>query len=210
MMRLAVMGSGKGSNFQSILDAVRAGRLDAELVCVIADHEEAFILDRAREADIPAYTVDPSPFRTKLEGDAERRVLEMLARHHVDVLALAGFMRMVKSGLLSAYARRIVNVHPSLLPAFPGLEVWRQALEYGVKVSGCTVHFVDEGMDTGPIIAQRAVPVFDDDTAATLHARIQEQEHALYPKALQWLAEGRLRVEGRRVLGVPEGAAQGA
>ena len=206
MMRLAVMGSGKGSNFQSILDAVRAGRLDVEIVCVIADHEEAFILDRAREADIPAYYVDPSPFRTKLEGAAEQQVLEILARHHADVLALAGFMRMVKGGLLSAYTRRIVNVHPSLLPAFPGLEVWRQALEYGVKVSGCTVHFVDEGMDTGPIIAQRAVPLYDDDTPSTLHARIQEQEHALYPRALQWLAEGRLRVEGRRVLGAPEGA----
>ena len=205
-MRLAVMGSGKGSNFQSMLDAVREGRLNAEIVCVISDHEDAFILERARQADIPACTVDPAPFKTKLEGEAERRVVDVLARHEADVLALAGFMRMVKGGLLAAFPRRIVNIHPSLLPAFPGLEVWRQALEYGVKMSGCTVHFVDHGMDTGPIIAQRAVPVFDDDTAATLHARIQEQEHVLYPEVLQWIAEGRLRVEGRRVLGAPEDA----
>lgn len=203
MVRIAVIGSGRGSNFQSILEAVRDGRLSADISCVLSDHADAFILERARRAGIPAIYVDPAPFRTKLDGAAEERVVDILREHGVEVVVLAGFMRMVKQKLLSAFPRRIVNIHPSLLPAFPGLEVWRQALEYGAKISGCTVHFVDEGMDTGPIIAQRAVPVFDEDTAETLHARIQEQEHKLYPAVLQWIAEQRLRVEGRRVLGAP-------
>ena len=119
--------------------------------------------------------------------------------HGADTVALAGFMRIIKGGLLAAFPNRIINIHPSLLPAFPGLESWKQALDYGAKYSGCTVHFVDGGMDTGPIILQRAVPILDDDTPATLHARIQEQEHAAYPQALQLLAEGRLQVQGRRV-----------
>jgi phosphoribosylglycinamide formyltransferase-1 len=200
MLNLAVMGSGSGTNFQSLLDAVREGRLAARLVCVISDNSTAFILERARRAGLPAYAVDCSPFRTKLEGVGEARVLELLRAHGADCVALAGFMRLVKAGLLRAYAGRIVNIHPSLLPAFPGLRAWQQALDYGVKITGCTVHFVDEGADTGPIIAQRAVPVRDDDTPDTLHARIQEQEHVIYPLALQWMAEGRLRLVGRRVL----------
>ncbi len=202
-MNLAVIGSGRGSNFQSLLDAVRAGRLDARIVCVLSDNADAYILDRARAAGVPAFAVDCAPFRTKLEGAGEHRVLELLRAHGADTIALAGFMRIVKPGLLRAYPGRIVNIHPSLLPAFPGLLAWKQALDYGAKVAGCTVHFVDEGMDTGPIIIQRAVPVLDDDTPETLHARIQVEEHIAYPLALQWLADGRLRIEGRRVLGAP-------
>ncbi|MDZ4199290.1 MAG: phosphoribosylglycinamide formyltransferase [Kiritimatiellia bacterium] len=199
MLDLAVIGSGKGSNFQSILDAVQAGRLSARIRCVLSDHPDAFILERARRAGIPAEFIDSSPYKTKLEGEGEERMLGALRRHGADFIALAGFMRIIKPGLLSAYGGRIVNLHPSLLPAFPGLHAWEQALAYGVKTCGCTVHFVDEGTDTGPIVAQRAVPVLDDDTSETLHARIQEQEHIVYPIALQWIAEGRVIRDGRRV-----------
>lgn len=199
MLSLAVLGSGKGSNFQSIFEAIEEGRLAARIVCVISDVPEAFILNRARRAGLPAEFVDCGPWRTKVEGEAEQRLLERLRAHGADTIALAGFMRMLKRGLISAYPGRIVNIHPSLLPAFPGLRAWQQALEYGVRVTGCTVHFVDEGMDTGPIILQRTVPVLDDDTPDTLHARIQEQEHIAYPEALDLLAHGRLRIEGRRV-----------
>jgi phosphoribosylglycinamide formyltransferase-1 len=204
ILRLGVLGSGRGSNMQAIQDAIEAGRLPARIVCVISDVADAFILERARRAHIPAFFINPAPFRTKLDGEAEQRVLTCLYEHGVEAVLLAGFMRMVKSGLLRAYPHRVLNIHPALLPAFPGLEAWRQALDYGVKVTGCTVHFVDEGMDTGPIIAQRAVPVLDHDTPETLHARIQEAEHELYPEAVRWLAQGRLVVEGRRVRLLPE------
>jgi len=203
-MKLAVLGSGKGSNLQSILDAVRDGRLTAELVCVLSDHADAYILERARAAGVPAEFVDCAPFKTKLEGPGEQRMIERLRHYGADFVALAGFMRIVKPGLLRAFPDRIVNIHPSLLPAFPGLHAWQQALFYGVRHTGCTVHYVDAGTDTGPIIAQRVVPIFDDDTPETLHARIQEQEHQAYPRALQAIAEGRLRRSGRRVLGLRE------
>jgi phosphoribosylglycinamide formyltransferase-1 len=203
MLNIGVLGSGKGSNLQSILDAIAAGKLDARVVCVISDVPGAMILARARKAGIACEHVDPAPFRTKLDGEAEQKVIQALRRRGADVVALAGFMRMVKGGLIGAFPGRIVNIHPSLLPAFPGLEAWRQAVEYGVKVSGCTVHFVDAGMDTGPIILQKVVPVLDGDTPETLHARIQEQEHVAYPEALQLIAQGRVRVTGRRVAGGP-------
>lgn len=204
MLKLAILGSGKGSNAQSIIDAVRNGQLDARMVCVLSDVPDAFILERARRSGIPAEYVDCAPFKTKLDGEGERRAIEILQRHGTDFVALAGFMRMVKPGLLRAFAGRIVNIHPALLPAFPGLASWKQALDYGAKVTGCTVHFVDEGMDTGPIILQRTVPVLDDDTPESLHARIQEQEHIAYPEALQWIADGRVSVEGRRVRVAPK------
>jgi phosphoribosylglycinamide formyltransferase-1 len=202
MLALAVLGSGAGTNGQAIFDAVAAGRLSARVVCVLSDQPEAGLLERARRRGIPAEHVDCGPFKSKLDGDGERRVLERLRHYGADFIALAGFMRMVKAGLLAAFPGRIVNIHPALLPAFPGLQSWKQALDYGVRVAGCTVHFVDAGMDSGPIITQRVVPVYDDDTPATLHARIQEQERIAYPEALQWIAEGRVRVEGRRVRGV--------
>ena len=200
MLNIAILGSGQGSNMQAILDAIAARKLEARIVCVIADVADAFILERAQQNGLPAFFVDGAPFKTKLDGAAEQRVLDLLRQLHADVVALAGFMRIVKGGLLRAYAGRIVNIHPALLPAFPGLRAWEQALNYGAKVAGCTVHFVDAGTDTGPIILQRAVPVLDDDTPALLHARIQEQEHEAYPLALQWIAAGRVRIAGRRVL----------
>ena len=200
MLSIAILGSGKGSNAQSIIDAIKAGKLDARIVCVISDVPDAFILERARQNNIPAYYVDCAPFKTKLDGEAEQKVIEILKKHGADVLALAGFMRMVKSGLLRAFPGKIINIHPALLPKFPGLHSWKQALDSGAKVTGCTVHFVDEGMDTGPIILQRSVPVLENDTPESLHARIQEQEHVAYPQALQWIAEGRVRVADRRVI----------
>lgn len=207
MLSLAVIGSGNGSNFQSILDAIRDGRLDARVVCVLSDVPDAFILERARTAGIPAIAVDCAPFKTKLDGEAEARVIGLLHDHGADSIALAGFMRIVKPGLIGAYRNRMLNIHPSLLPAFPGLHAWKQALVYGMRITGCTVHFVDEGTDTGPIILQRAVEVREDDTPESLHARIQVEEHTAYPEALELLAAARLRVDGRIVRIQTSGAA---
>ena len=198
-LRLAVLGSGSGTNFQAILDAIETGRLEAEIACVLSDVEDAFILERARSHGVDARYISAAPFRTKLGGDAEQQYVAVMRERETDVVVLAGFMRMIKGGLLDAYPRRIINIHPALLPAFPGLASWKQALDYGVKVTGCTVHFVDAGMDTGPIIIQKTVPVLADDTPESVHARIQEQEHIAYPEALQLLAAGRLTVEGRIV-----------
>jgi phosphoribosylglycinamide formyltransferase 1 len=200
MTTLGVLGSGRGTNLQAILDAIADGRLAARVGCVISDVEGAYILERARARGIPAYHVDGAPYRTKLEGPAEERVIALLDRHRVEWVVLAGFMRILKAGLLAARAGRIVNIHPSLLPAFPGLEAWRQALVYGVKVTGCTVHLVDGGMDTGPILLQRSVPVLDQDTPESLHARIQEQEHLAYPEALRLALGGAFHIDGRRVV----------
>lgn len=200
MINLGVLGSGNGSNLQSILDAIAARVLPARVVCVISDVADAFILERARTAGVPAVAVDCAPFKTKLDGAAQDRVIQLLREHRADTVALAGFMRIVKPGLLRAFPHRVLNIHPSLLPAFPGLKAWEQAVLYGVRFSGCTVHFVDEGMDTGPIILQRTVPVLDRDTPESLHARIQAQERIAYPEALRLLATDRLTVEGRRVL----------
>jgi phosphoribosylglycinamide formyltransferase-1 len=199
MLNIAVLGSGSGSNCQSLIDAIGAGALDAQIRLVVSDRPDAKILERARTFNIPAIYLDCAPFKTKLDGEAQRRVIELLRSHGVDTIVLAGFMRVVKPGLLDAFSGRVLNIHPALLPAFPGLRSWEQALEYGAKLAGCTVHFVDAGIDTGAIITQKAVPVLDNDTPETLHARIQEQEHIAYPEALQWLAEGRLTVEARRV-----------
>ncbi len=198
-LRIGVLGSGSGSNMQSVLDAIRDGALNAELALVLSDVPDAKILERARRHLVPCAWLDCAPFKTKLDGEAEQRCIALLNERGVDTVVLAGFMRIVKPGLLKAFPLRVINIHPALLPAFPGLHAWKQALDYGAKVAGCTVHFVDEGTDTGPIIVQRSVPVLDGDTPETLHARIQVQEHLAYPEALRLLSEGRLRVEGRRV-----------
>ena len=198
-LKLGVLGSGAGSNMQSIVDAIAAKELDAEIRLVMADFPDAKILDRARRHGIPAAYLDCSPWKTKLEGEAEDRCIAMLREAGCDTVVLAGFMRIVKPGLLRAFPMRVLNIHPALLPAFPGVHGWTQALEYGCKVAGVTVHFVDAGTDTGPIIVQKSVPVMEDDTPETLHARIQVQEHLAFPEALRLLAAGRLRVEGRRV-----------
>ena len=208
-LHLGILGSGAGSNMQSIVDAVAAGTLDAEIRLVLADVPDAKILDRARRHGIPCRYLDCAPWKTKLEGPAEERCIELLREAGVDTVVLAGFMRIVKRALLEAFPNRVLNIHPALLPAFPGVASWKQALDYGCKVAGVTVHFVDSGTDSGPIVVQRAVPVMEDDTPETLHARIQVQEHLAYPEALRILADGRCRVEGRRVFISPEAQGNG-
>lgn len=199
-LKIAVLGSGSGSNMQAILDAIKAGKLNCEITCVLSDVETAFILKRASDNGIPSKFVSAAPFKTKLEGDSEQEYIRIIQESGATAIALAGFMRIIKPGMLRAFPQRILNIHPSLLPAFPGVSSWKQALDYGAKVAGCTVHLVDSGTDTGPIIVQKTVPVFDDDTPETLHARIQEQEHLAYPEAIALLASGGLRVKGRTVL----------
>jgi phosphoribosylglycinamide formyltransferase-1 len=203
-LRVAILGSGKGSNGQSIIDAIASGTLNATVVCVLSDVENAGILDRARRHHIPAEFVSGAPYKTKLDGEGEQRYIAALKKYGAEVIVLAGFMRIIKRGILSSFPKGVLNIHPAILPAFPGLNSWKQALDYGVRVAGCTVHFVDEGTDTGPIIVQRTVPVFPDDTPESLHARIQAEEHVAYPEALRLLATGRLRITGRRVVFVKD------
>jgi len=198
-LHLGVLGSGAGSNMQSIVDAIAAGTLDAEIRIVLADVPDARILERAERHGIPCQYLDCAPWKTKLEGPAEERCIALLREAGVDTVVLAGFMRIVKPGLLAAFPNRVVNIHPAILPAFPGVHSWKQALDYGCKVAGVTVHFVDAGTDSGPIIVQKTVPVLEDDTPESLHARIQVQEHVAYPEALGIIASGRYRIEGRRV-----------
>ncbi|MEI8045529.1 MAG: phosphoribosylglycinamide formyltransferase [Verrucomicrobiota bacterium] len=200
VFRIGVLGSGKGSNFVAIAQACAAGRIPAQVALVLSDVADAGILDRAHAHDIPACYLPPGRFRTKLDEETERTYIEALRAAEVDLVVLAGFMRVLKDGFLVAFAGRIVNIHPSLLPSFPGLEAWKQAFDHGVKVAGCTVHFVDAGVDSGPIIGQQAVPVLDDDTPETLHQRIHAVEHELYPACVAALASGRVQVAGQRVI----------
>ncbi|QBG47164.1 phosphoribosylglycinamide formyltransferase [Verrucomicrobia bacterium S94] len=199
MLKLAIFGSGSGTNCQAIIDAVEAGTLNAEIRCVLADKEDAYILERARTHNIPAIYIDCAPFKTKLDGEAELFVLRTLKEHDVNFIALAGFMRIVKDGLLKAYEGRMINIHPSLLPSFPGLDGGKQAFEYGVKFTGCTVHFVDAGVDTGAIINQKIISIDDEDTLDTMMEKLHAQEHIAYPEALQWIAEGKIQRNGRRI-----------
>jgi phosphoribosylglycinamide formyltransferase 1 len=196
---IGVLGSGKGSNFVAIADACLAGQIPASVAIVLSDVAEAGILERARERKIPARFIPPGKFRTKLDEEAERSCIAALRDAAVDLVVLAGFMRVLKGEFLRAFEGRIVNIHPSLLPSFPGLEAWKQALDYGVKVTGCTVHFVDAGVDSGAIIGQQTVPVLDNDDAQTLHQRIHAAEHELYPKCVAAIAQGDILVQGRRV-----------
>jgi len=198
--RAGVLGSGKGSNFVAMAEACAAGAVPAEVALVLSDVAEAGILAHARERDIPARFLDPGKYRAKLDEVAERSYVEALRAAEVDLVVLAGFMRVLKDPFLWAFAGRIVNIHPSLLPSFPGLAAWEQALTHGVRVTGCTVHFVDAGVDSGPIIGQQTVPVLDDDTAETLHQRIHAAEHELYPKCVAAIARGDITVQGRRVV----------
>lgn len=187
-LRLGILGSGKGSNFRSILEAIRSGNLDAEAVIVVSDVEGAGILQLAEEAGVRSATVIDRRYRTKLSPENEAGLVAILQDARVDLVVLAGYMRMVKAPLLEAFPRRIINIHPSLLPKFPGLEAWKQALEAGETQTGCTVHYVDAGMDTGEIIAQAKVPILPGDTAESVHARIQAEEHKLYPSVISALA----------------------
>ena len=198
--RLGVLGSGKGSNFIAIADAVAAGKIPADIAIVLSDVESAGILAGARERNLLAQFIPPGKFRTKLDEDAERAFVGALQAAKVDLVVLAGFMRVLKGDFLRAFEGRIVNIHPSLLPSFPGLEAWKQALDHGVKVTGCTVHFVDAGVDAGPIIGQQTVPVLDNDTPESLHQRIHAAEHKLYPECVAAIARGDISVVGRRVI----------
>lgn len=183
-LRLAVLGSGSGSNCQSIFNAIDEGRLPAEVVIVLSDHADAYILERARQRGVRTELMDCGGYRNKFPLEVQERVAQLLRELHVDFVCLAGFMRLVKEPLLAAFPKRILNIHPALLPAFPGVEAWRQALEAGATQTGCTVHYVDAGMDSGEILMQAFVPVLPDDTPESLHERIQVQEHILYPAAI--------------------------
>jgi phosphoribosylglycinamide formyltransferase-1 len=198
--RIGVVGSGKGSNFVAIAEACAAGKIPAEIGIVLSDVESAGILEHARARKIPAKFIPPGKFRTKLDEESERAFVEALRAARVDLIVLAGFMRVLKGDFLRAFEGRIVNIHPSLLPSFPGLEAWKQALDHGVKFTGCTVHFVDAGVDSGAIIGQQTVPVLDDDTPESLHQRIHATEHELYPKCVAAIARGEIAVQGRRVI----------
>jgi phosphoribosylglycinamide formyltransferase 1 len=198
--RIGVLGSGKGSNFVALADAIAAGKIPAEIAIVLSDVESAGILAHARARKLPAQFIAPGQFRTKLDENAERAFVAALQAAQVDLVVLAGFMRVLKGDFLRAFAGRIVNIHPSLLPCFPGLQSWKQALDHGVKVAGCTVHFVDAGVDSGAIIGQTAVPVLDNDTPESLHQRIHAAEHELFPKCVAALARGEISMHGRRVI----------
>lgn len=197
MIRIAVLVSGGGSNLQAILDGCRTGKIAGQVVTVVSDKADAYGLVRADNAGIEALFLDPASFATRAAYN--QALANLLQERQVDLVCLAGYMRLVRKPFLDAFANRILNIHPSLLPAFPGLDAQRQALAYGVTVTGCTVHFVTAGMDEGPIIMQAAVPVLGDDTVETLRDRILEQEHRIYPEAISLFAAGRLRIEGRRV-----------
>ena len=201
-LRVAVLASGRGSNLQAIIDAIEAGQVQAQIVAVISNKKDAVALERARKHRLKDLFVDSKPFAGRPDSREayDRSLLDILQQHDIELVLLAGYMKIVTAVLVNAYVNRMMNIHPSLLPSFPGLDVQKKAIDWGCKLAGCTVHFVTEGVDEGPIIVQAAVPILDDDTPETLAARILVQEHNIYPRAVQLFAEGRLRVDGRRVL----------
>ena len=194
MKNLGVLISGRGSNLQALIDS----QLPAQIKVVISDKADAYGLERAKKYNIEAIYINPKDFKDK--NTYELEIVKVLKKHDVELVCLAGYMRIVGEVLLEHYEGKMVNIHPSLLPAFPGLHAQKQALEHGVKVSGATVHFVDSGCDTGPIIIQSSVPVLENDTEETLSARILEQEHKIYPQAVKLIAEGKIKIEGKRVI----------
>ena len=207
MKRLGILLSGRGSNFEAIADNVAAGRIPAEIAVVISNRPEARGLEVARQRGLPAVSIPSKGLDREVY---DRMVVDELRRRQVDLVCLAGFMRLLSAYFVREFPLRILNIHPSLLPSFPGLDAQHQALEHGVKVTGCTVHFVDEYLDAGPIICQTAVPVHDDDTVESLAARILKEEHRLYSQAINIVLGGNFRIEGRRVLvGQPSRAAAG-
>ena len=200
-LRIAVLASGRGSNLQAVIDAIEAGKVDASIVAVISNKKDAAALERARRHGLKDIFVDSKLFAGRPDSREayDRLLMDLLRQHNAELVLLAGYMKIVTGVLVKAYSNRMMNIHPSLLPSFPGLDVQTKAIEWGCKLAGCTVHFVTEGVDEGPIILQAAVPILDQDTPDTLAARILEQEHKLYPRAVQLFAEGRLHIEGRRV-----------
>ncbi|KPJ69049.1 phosphoribosylglycinamide formyltransferase [candidate division WOR-1 bacterium DG_54_3] len=197
MINIGVLISGRGSNLQAIMDASDKGEIPAKVAVVISNRSDAYGLERAKKHKIPTAVFEPKKFSDK--NTYELEIVKTFKEHKVDLVCLAGYMRIVGPVLLEHYSGKIINIHPALLPSFPGLHGQKQALEHGVKISGVTVHFVDEGCDTGPIILQTAVPVLEEDTEEILSARILEQEHKIYPQAIKLFAEGKLKIEGRRV-----------
>ena len=196
--RLGVLVSGRGTNLQSILDAIGKGEVPAEVGVIISNKETAPALERGRQHGVESIFLNPKDFASREAYD--RELVTLLNARDIDLVCLAGYMKILTAGFIRAFAGKIINIHPSLLPAFPGLDVQQKALDHGVKFAGCTVHFVEEEVDTGPIVLQAVVPVQDGDTTETLSARILEQEHKIYPRAIQLIAENRLRIQGRRVL----------
>lgn len=203
MLRIGVLASGSGTNLQAIIDHCMDGRLDAEIAVVITNNPGAGALDRASKAGVPTLCINHREFLQR--EDFDTAVVKALQDAGVELVVLAGFMRIITRIFIEAFPDRIINIHPALLPAFPGLHVQQQALDYGARFSGCTVHIVDGGVDTGPIIIQAVVPILADDDADTLAARILEQEHKIYPRAIQLIAENRVFVDGRKVKIVPSG-----
>ncbi|MBA4349040.1 MAG: phosphoribosylglycinamide formyltransferase [Thermodesulfovibrio sp.] len=197
MLNIGVLASGRGSNFQSIIDEIEAGRLNASIKLLVVDNPDAYAIERARKHSIEYLYLNPKGFSTK--DDFFIKIAEELKARNVELVILAGFMRIVRKPLIDSFRNRIMNIHPALLPSFPGLHGQKQTADYGVRISGCTVHFVDEGMDTGPVIIQAAVPVSPDDTEDMLAARILKIEHKIFPEAIRLYSEGRLKVEGRIV-----------
>jgi phosphoribosylglycinamide formyltransferase-1 len=198
LLRVGVLVSGSGSNLQAIIDRIEAGFLHAEISVTISNNPDAFALVRCKKHGIPSVVIRHQDFPTR--EDFDRRMLEILDAYEVELVVMAGFMRVLTPVFLDAYPMRIMNIHPALLPAFPGTHVQQKAIDYGVKFSGCTVHFADEGVDTGPIIIQAVVPVLPQDTSETLADRILKEEHRIYPQAIQFYAEGRICVSGRKVI----------
>lgn len=196
--RIAILGSGQGTNMEAIAQARSNGALDADIAIALSDVEDAPILQRAERWGIPSRFVSPGPYRAKLDERAESEIIAAIRDAGADYVVLAGFMRILKGEFIRAFPERIVNIHPSLLPAFPGLSAWKQALDYGVHVTGCTVHLVDRGVDTGTILAQATVEALPDDTERTLHDRIQEQERQLYPRTIAKWVRGEFVIRGRR------------
>ncbi len=196
-MRLGILISGRGSNFEAIANAIARRRLDAEIAVVVSNRASAGGLEIARERGIPLRVIESRGLERE---EYDRLVIQELRTHEVDLVCLAGFMRLLSASFVEAFPNRVLNIHPSLLPAFPGLDAQKQALDHGVKITGCTVHLVDEHLDSGPILVQTAVPVLDDDTVESLSARILTQEHSIYPKAIQMMVDRRITLQGRRAM----------
>ena len=197
MINIGVLASGRGTNLQAIIEAVEEGRIEGEISIVVSDNSDAYALKRAKQHNIETQYINFRSFKNR--EDYDKKVVECLKEKKIDLVALAGYMRILSSYFIKAYKNKIMNIHPALLPSFPGLHAQKQAVEHGVKVSGCSVHFVDEGMDSGPIILQKAVEVSDNDTEESLAEKILKEEHQVYPRAIQLFSEGRLVIKGRKV-----------